>query len=181
LERVEFALASRDYPAALIAVSDIEDEIVVGQEIYHPKALYAGRVHLAAGQTEEARAAFDSARIILEAALPEKPDYPPLHSALGLVYAGLGMKEAAIREGQKAVELMPMSRDAYFAPNYVVSLAAVYTLVGEYEAAINELEHVLSVSCFSSSIWIRLKPVWDPLRSDPRFADLLRRMNHLER
>jgi tetratricopeptide (TPR) repeat protein len=141
--------------------------------------MYAGLVHLAAGQTESATAAFQSARVILEAAPPGRPEDPALHRALGLVYAGLGMKEEAIREGQRAVGLLPISRDAFIGPSYVMSLARIYTLVGEYEAAINEIEYVLSAPyLFASAKLIQLDPAWDPLRSDPRFGDLLRRMNN---
>jgi len=173
--RSKFELLNRDYSAALEAVSDIEDEIVVDQTAYNPKSLYAGLVHHVADQPEEAKAAFQSARAILEAAMTERPDHPPLHRALGLAYAGLGMKEAAIREGQKAVELMPVSKDAHFASDYVESLAQIYTLVGEYDAAIKELERVLSSPSFYISAGsIQRDPIWDPLRSNPHFADLLR-------
>jgi tetratricopeptide (TPR) repeat protein len=107
--------------------------------------MYAGLAYLAAGQMESATAAFESARVILEAAPPERPEDPALHRALGLVYAELGMKEEAIREGQMAVDLLPISRDAVSGPEYVIGLAEIYMLVGEYEAAINELEYLLSV------------------------------------
>jgi len=179
LARFWIEFLSRDYSAALAVLSEFEDEIFVAQDFYDPKSMYAGLVHLAAGRTESATAAFKSARVILEAASPERQEDPALHGALGLVYAGLGMKEEAIREGKRAVELLPVSRDAFSGPEWVMVLAWVYTLVGEYEAAINEIEYVLSVPHdWSSTKWIQLDPAWDPLRADPRFADLLRRMNN---
>jgi serine/threonine-protein kinase len=166
---------SRNYPAALAALSQLEDEISEGQGNYSPKSLYSGLVHLYAGQPELARAAFDSARVILEAAVSERPDDERRHVSLGLAYAGLGMKEAAVREGQMAVDLMPVSRDANVAPTYLRGFAQIHTMVGDYDAAIDLLDYLLSIPSRVSVPELRLDPIWDPLRDHPRFQALLER------
>jgi serine/threonine-protein kinase len=135
--------------------------------------MYSGLTHLYAGQTELARAAFDSARVFHEAAASRLSDDPGLHWNLGAVYAGLGMKEAAVREGQMAVDLMPISRDAYAAPTYLLGLAQVHSMVGDYEAAIDLLDYLLSIPSSVSVPYLRLHPIWDPLRDHPRFQALL--------
>jgi tetratricopeptide (TPR) repeat protein len=197
LRRRWLELLSRDYPAALAALSQVGDEILVGRDAYDPMSLYSGLVHSVgdeilmgrdaydpmslysglvhsyAGQTELARAAFDSARVILEAAVAERPDHDVRRRSLGLVYAGLGMKEAAVQEGQMAVDLMPMSKDAYYAPYHLRGLAHIHTLVGNYEAAIDLLDYLLSIPSFVSIPYLRLHPMWDPLRDHPRFQALL--------
>jgi tetratricopeptide (TPR) repeat protein len=173
LRRRWLELLSRDYPAALAALSQVGDEILVGRDAYDPMSLYSGLVHSYAGQTELARAAFDSARVILEAAVAERPDHDVRRRSLGLVYAGLGMKEAAVQEGQMAVDLMPMSKDAYYAPYHLRGLAHIHTLVGNYEAAIDLLDYLLSIPSFVSIPYLRLHPMWDPLRDHPRFQALL--------
>jgi TolB-like protein/Tfp pilus assembly protein PilF len=164
---------NRDYPAALDALSQVEDEIIVEYFDYGPKSLFSGLTHLYAGQAELARAAFDSARVLLEAAVSERPDDQWRHQSLGVAYAGLGMKEAAVREGQMAVDLMPVSRDAILAPIYLRGLANIYTMVGDYDAAIDLLDYLLSIPSWMSVPQLRLHPMWDPLRDHPRFQALL--------
>jgi serine/threonine-protein kinase len=83
------------------------------------------------------------------------------------------MKEAAVREGQMAVDVMPMSKDAVLAWNPHRGLAQIHTLVGDYEAAIDGLDYLLSIPSWVSVPYLRLDPMWDPLRDHPRFQALL--------
>jgi serine/threonine protein kinase/tetratricopeptide (TPR) repeat protein len=123
---------------------------------------------------QEAAALLDSARVILERVPQRGVQIISFRSIqLGLVYAYLGRKEDAIREGEKAVELLPISKDAFEGPSGMISLAEIYTIVGEYEAAIDQLEVLLSTPCEFSAQEIRLDPIWDPLRDHPRFKRLL--------
>ena len=87
--------------------------------------------------------------------------------------AGLGRKEEAIREGKRGVELLPVSKDAFWGPFVVEDMARIYTLVGEHGAAIDQLEYLLSIPAFISAPMIRLDPTWAPLRSNPRFQKLV--------
>ena len=122
----------------------------------------------------EAVALLDSARVILERDLQgEGRLTPDNYTALGFVYAYLGRKEEAIRAGERAVELLPISKDAYMGTRYVHRLAEIYTIVGEYEAAIDQLEILISVPSRISVHALRLDPMWDPLRDNPRFKHLL--------
>jgi serine/threonine-protein kinase len=173
LRRRGLEVLNRNYPAALAALSQVEDSIIIGQWNYIPLPLSSGLIHLFAGQTELARAAFDSARVFLEAAVADRPDDERRHRSLGLVYAGLGMKEAAVREGQMAVDLMPMSKDALDAPFPLRGLAQIHTMVGDYDAAIDLLDYLLSIPSWWSVPYLRLHPIWDPLRDHPRFQALL--------
>ena len=119
------------------------------------------------------RAAFDSAIVILEARIRDRPDDAGPHSSLGRAYAGLGRKEEAIREGLRAVELLPISRDALNGPNYVLELAWIYAMVGEQEAAIEQLDRYLSVPAGWSIEGLLHDPLIDLLRDHPRFQALL--------
>jgi hypothetical protein len=83
------------------------------------------------------------------------------------------MKEAAVREGQMAVDLMPMSKDALLASNPLRGLAQIHTMVGDHDAAIDELDYLLSIPSWVSVPSLRLNPMWDPLRSHPLFQKLL--------
>jgi len=119
---------------------------------------------------------YDSARIILENKVQSRPSEAPFHSQLGIAYAGLGRREEAIREGKKAVELLPVSKDALEdGPNYVQNLAQIYVMVGDYDAAIDRLEYLLSIPSWISVPLLRIDPTWAPLRNHPRFQKLLAR------
>ena len=87
-------------------------------------------------QTEPAQAYADSARMLLEPLIQSFPENHFMTRLLGQCYALLGRKEEAIRAGKKAVELLPVSRDAFTGPLFIVSMSKIYTLVGEHDAAI---------------------------------------------
>lgn len=136
---------------------------------------YLARAYLSArsGDDDQTRAFYDSARVAFEARVQEGPEQFAPHSALGLAYAGLGRTDDAIREGELAVRLVPVSRDAMTGTNRVRDLALIYMMVGDYEAALDQLEHLLSIPSELSANLLRVDPFWDPLRSDPRFQMLL--------
>jgi serine/threonine-protein kinase len=121
-----------------------------------------------------ATAYYDSARTILERSVAELPDDPNLHSRLGLAYAGLGMRDEAIRNGTEATRLLPVSEDAVDGPLALEMLARIYTLLGDADAAIDRLEMLLAIPSHLSAEIIRLDPVWEPLRHHERFARLVR-------
>ncbi len=119
------------------------------------------------------RTYYDSARSFVYKKVQDRPDDPRLHSALGIAYAGLGRRLEAIREGQTAVELMPVGKEAYRGYYRGWDLARIYTMVGEYDAAVAQLEQLLSIPGQLTVRWLRIDPTWDPLRSHPRFQKLL--------
>lgn len=119
------------------------------------------------------RAYADSARTKLERKLELQPDDPAFLSSLGVAYAYLGAKPQAIATGQKAVELLPMSRDAFDTPFMLVNLAEVLVVCGEHDAAVVQLRHLLSVPGFVSAPYLKLDPLWKPLRQRPDFRALL--------
>lgn len=127
------------------------------------------------GRRALSRVYYDSARTVLEARLQRNPEADNIHSLLGYAYAGLGREEEAIREGRRAVNLRPVSKDAFNGPRPRERLARVYVLVREYDAAIDELEYLLSIPSLTSVPGLRLDPAWDPLRKYPRFQALVGR------
>lgn len=134
--------------------------------------LTKARLYKLTNQPQLERACYDSARVILETKLQTSPDYA-LHSQLGIAYGGLGRKEEAIREGRKAVEMLPVSKHAFEGVNLAENLARIYVMIGGYNAAIEQLEYLLTIPSQISIPLLRIDPTWAPLRNHPRFQKLL--------
>jgi serine/threonine-protein kinase len=168
-------LWGRRYAEALEWLSSYHSEAILFYiERLTPKALYYAQVYALLGQPERALAYYDSARVFLEAELVEKPNDERLNSALGIAYAGLGRKEDAIREGKLGVELMPIEKDTWGkGPARLEDMAQIYVLVGEHDAAIDQLDYLLTIPSRISVNRLRIDPTWDPLRDHPRFQALL--------
>jgi TolB-like protein/tRNA A-37 threonylcarbamoyl transferase component Bud32 len=136
--------------------------------------LYRAESNVRAGDIQGAVALLDSARVILERSLDGGGQFAGMnYSALGFVYAFLGRKEDAIRAGKRGVEIVPISKDAMLGPSMVHRLAEIYAIVGEHEAAIDQLEIIVAIPSRISEHALRLDPMWDPLRDNPRFQQLL--------
>jgi tetratricopeptide (TPR) repeat protein len=133
------------------------------------------RVYRHRGDTRISRVNFDSAATILEASSRARPDDPALRAELAFAYAGLGRREAAIREGRRAVELRPPSKDTWLGVDMVRNLAVVYATLGEADSAVKQLRLLLSVPSWISVPGLRVDPTWDPIRRDPGFQALLKR------
>ncbi len=138
-----------------------------------PREFFEGAIYTFLNDKEKALSAFERARPIAEKALRESPDDASRHVTLGMILAGLGEKDAAIAEGKRAVELLPESQDAFDGPKMTVALAQIYAWTGESDQALQLLDRSLSTRNGVTVPFLRLDPIWDPLRSDPRFQALI--------
>jgi len=165
-----------DYQAALDILSESSFEIVSYAMIYSPKAWLEGLAYEALGKKDLARRSFDSAYLWLESELKKQPQDPRIHSTLGLVYAALGRKEDALREGSLAMEMYPVSMDAFRGPAYVTNFAEILVRVGEYEDALDKIDYLLSIPQLNLSVaTLQSDPTWKPLHDLPRFKQLLKK------
>ena len=105
--------------------------------------------------------------------MQEQPDYGPAVCVLGVIDAGLGRKEDALREGRRAVELLPVGKDAVEGANMLKYLAIIAAWVGEKDLACEQLSSVVRRPSSLSYGQLKLLPFWDPLRGDPRFEKLV--------
>src|SRR5436190_5493550 len=112
-------------------------------------------------------------RLVSEKLLRKAPDDPARHAQHGLILAGLGRKEEAIAEGKRAVELLPESQDALDGPQGTAALAQIYASTGERDEAFRLLDHLLAVPSGLTVPMVKVDPVWDPIRNDPRFQALI--------
>jgi hypothetical protein len=108
-----------------------------------------------------------------EKAVQAQPNYGPPLCVLGLIDAGLGRKEQALREGRRAVELLPVRKDAINGPLMIAYLAMIAAWVGEQDLACEQL--AIAVHSPSTLSYGQLKrlPFWDRLRKDPRFEKIV--------
>ena len=121
----------------------------------------------------KARASYEDARTKAESAVSESPDDGPRHALLGLIYAGLGRCEEALAEGKRAVELLPETKDALDGPILVISRARIHMMCGDFDTALALLDRSLQTPAGVTIQELRLDPVWDALRPDPRFQRML--------
>jgi len=162
-----------DYQEALDRLSSCKLEAFDTQFFFIPKVQLYAQINGLMGNQQLKQANYESARSILETKIKERPEDARFHSSLGIAYAGLGRKEDALREGKLGVTLLPVSREAMRGLYRVEDLAKIYVMVGEFDAAIDQLEFLLSVPGEMSIPLLRLNPAWDPLRDHPRFKKLL--------
>jgi TolB-like protein len=169
------ALAERDPVLVTRALQSIRAE---GLRDTYNNSLWARDwfVGLAAGtfgDEAKARAAFATARLMEEKTVREQPDYAPAWSRLGLIDAGLGRKEDAIREGRRACELLPVTKDSVDGPNYITNLAMIYAWTGEKDLALEQLAIAAQIPSGVTYGELKLYPQWDLLRGDPRFEKIV--------
>jgi TolB-like protein/Tfp pilus assembly protein PilF len=171
--RSDVKLLQRRYDEAVQILERTPAESFVGETgAPVPKTFLLGLIFFAAKETTKARAAFESARPILENALQESPRVAIRHIVLGQLHAGLGRREDAIREGERAVELQPETLDAFEGPEVLIGLAEIYAMLGDANNALPILEHSSSAKVGINRVRLA-EPIWDPIRDDRRFQQLL--------
>jgi serine/threonine-protein kinase len=120
-----------------------------------------------------AQAAFSAARTEQEKVVQEQPNYGPPLCVLGLIDAALGRKEEALREGRRAVELLPVSKDSINGVHMIEYLAMIGAWVGDKDLACEQLSIATRLPGGLSYGQLKLMPFWDPLRGDPRFEKIV--------
>jgi serine/threonine-protein kinase len=172
-----FALAERDPAAAERALAALGDNPCW---IDGPLRLSRsfGEGLLARMMNDEARAyaAFTKARLEQEKIVQARPDYGPPLCVMGLIDAALGRKDEALREGRRAIELLPVEKDSMVGSEMLVYFAIIAAWVGEKDLALQYLAaNAQSSGGYQVATYgmLKLHPFWDPLRGDPRFEKIV--------
>ncbi|HZA37761.1 MAG TPA: hypothetical protein VE486_01330, partial [Candidatus Baltobacteraceae bacterium] len=168
------ALAERDAAAATDALSKLDDnEIFLGVQVQLNRPFVEGLIARMTNDEHKAQLAFTAARAEQEKIVQAQPDFGPAWCVLGLIDAGLGRKEEALREGRRAIELLPMEKDARVG-NYLVGYFAVIAAwVGEKDLACEQLAIVTRPPGAVSYGGLKLLPFWDPVRGERCFEEIV--------
>jgi len=168
------ALAERDAAAATDALTAAgENPINLGNDVFCNRPFIQGVIARMAKEDDKARSAFIAARAEQEKIVQAQPDFGPPWSVLGLIDAALGRKEEALREGRRAVELLPVEKDALRGPAVIKYLAMIAAWVGDKDLACQQLAMIARPPSPVTYGQLKLMPFWDPLRGDPRFEQIV--------
>lgn len=169
-----FNYYNRNWEGALQAYESIETEIAIDTDNdYIPRLYLIAKTLEAKGDSATPLTYYKQIQEHLEELRDEYPDDPRYRITLGKVYARMGEPEKAIREGEKAVDLVPYEQNTFRGAWLALDLAEIYTLAEKHDEAIDQLEFVLSVPGFVSKNDLRLSPKWDPLRDHIKFQNLI--------
>ncbi len=170
------ALAERDTAAAknaLVALGENPINLASSDNVRFNRPFFEGVIARMMKDDEKARTAFTAARGEQEKIIQAQPNYALPLCVLGLIDAGLGRKEEALREGRRATELLLSEKDALDGSAMIKYLAMIAAWVGDKDLACEQLASAIRRPSDLSYGELKLMPWWDPLRGDPRFEKIL--------
>jgi TolB-like protein/class 3 adenylate cyclase/tetratricopeptide (TPR) repeat protein len=173
LNRSLVELFDYSYAEAIRILESSPTEIFEDQEVFISKSMQIGLIYFMMSNKELVTTHFQQARQLLENRLSESPDDSRLYGSLGIVYAGLGMKEEAINAGNKALSIMNISVDAVRGFYRELEMARILVMVGKSDEAIAKLEFLLQRNGNLSVELLKRDPFWNPLREIDAFKVLI--------
>jgi TolB-like protein/tRNA A-37 threonylcarbamoyl transferase component Bud32/Flp pilus assembly protein TadD len=168
------ALFERDVAAAKEALLAAGEESPLGGDAVHfPRPFVEGLIARMTNDEHEAQLAFTAARTEQEKIVQAEPDYGPALCVLGVIDAALGRKDEALREGRRAVELLPVEKESINGAAMIASYAMTAAWVGEKNLAFEQLAFSARTPAGVTYGDLKLMPWWDSLRGDPRFEKIV--------
>ena len=168
------AMIERDMDSARAALIAAGENTFFNREATHFNRSFAeGYIARMAGDEAGAQRAFTTARAEQEKIVQSQPDYAPPLCLLGVIDAALGRKEEALREGRRAIELLPIEKDAVNGPIMAEYFAVIAAWVNEKDLACQQLEALVALPGPLNYGMLKLWPFWDPLRGYPRFENIV--------
>jgi TolB-like protein/Tfp pilus assembly protein PilF len=173
---LDCALAERDVAAAREALLASDEGPLGVDAVRFPRPFVEGVIARMANDEHKAQLAFTAARAEQEKIVLPQPDYGPAWCVLGVIDAALGRKEDALREGRRAVELLPVEKDSVNGLHMIVHLAMIAAWVGEKDLACEQLAKAIRYPMYPSDVSygeLKLMPWWDALRGEPCFEKIV--------
>jgi TolB-like protein/DNA-binding winged helix-turn-helix (wHTH) protein/Tfp pilus assembly protein PilF len=168
------ALAERDPTAATDALMASGENTPLNNDVFRfNRPFVEGIVARLTHDEDKAQSAFSAARAEQEKIVQTQPNFAPPLIVLGLIDAALGRREEALREGRRAVELLPVEKDSIKGPLIIGYFAMIAAWLGDKDLACEQLATAIRYPGPLSYGELKLLPLWDPLRSDPRFEQIV--------
>jgi len=171
---IQIDLCEGNYKKAIQDLSLYKSDVFKSQFTFKPKNLYYAAIYSYMNKPELEHAYYDSTRQFLEKQLIGMPGDFRIYSSLGIAYAGLGLADKAVNAGKKAVDLMPVSKEAWKGTYPVADLARIYVMVGKYSEAMDQIKFLLSIPGELAPKLFQMDPAWAPLKDLPEFKKLLK-------
>ncbi len=183
IEETEYSIYDMDfiveraggkYAAAVTALNTSSTSEIRNTQFYFaPTVLLRALLERDRGENSLAKRYFDSAVTVLEKKLQLNKDDERVYSALGIAYAGLGNKEKAVEFGRRGMEMLPVEKEAWRGSCRMIEMAEIYVMIGEQEKALDLIARLLSIPAELSPAYLKLDPVWKPLKNNKRFQMLI--------
>jgi tetratricopeptide (TPR) repeat protein len=171
--RLDLALKERDYRRAEQILATGGGAEFDDNGFFTPKEWNQGIIARGLGDESKANGSLQAARERAAAAVQERPEDGKALMVLAQIDADLGRKEESFREGERAVELLPVAKDALLGGTMLSRLATIYARAGDADRTFSLLEKVIKIPFGVTYGSLKLDQVWDPLRSDPRFEKIV--------
>ncbi len=159
------ALAERDYEKALAVIEEYKEDYYI----------YSGFCNTQLNRVDQARADFNSARVIYEKGIEHNPKHPYYHMWIGIALSGLNQCDEAVREGQLAIELLPVEKDVYYSTRQLYFMVILLTHCGRNNEALDLLEQLLATPSYLNLMILQVEPFLDKLRDLPRYKAIIAR------
>jgi serine/threonine-protein kinase len=167
------ALVERDAAVAKDALIALGENTFGDNAVQFPRRFMEGVIARMTKDEHKAQLAFTAARAEQEKRVQAQPDYGPALCVLGLIDAALGRKEEALREGRRAVELLPVEKDSANGQRLLNYVAMIAAWVGEKDLACEQFAIAARYPLNLSYGALKLDPFWDPLRGEPCFEKIV--------
>ena len=172
-EKAYIYILERKFDAAINNLKSINKPYENSQFAFTPEDEMLGLIYRYKNEPALSKKYFESAKDELENKLKVTPQDERLHSSLGIVYACLGMRDKAVAEGKKGIALLPLEKEAYRGYYRQLDMAIIYTLIGDNNNALKQIDFILSIPGQFSVNLLKLDPIYDSLRNLPGYKAIV--------
>ena len=177
-ERLKFHynIILKNYEGIEQILTDYQNDFITSVQSYFPRSYFQGILNKGLGNNADAIKYFNRTIKHLKNKINEYPNDPRFYSTLGLTYARIGKNKEAVDAGLKAIDILPISKDAMFGPNYEKSLCYIYSIIGEKNKALEKIEYLSVTPNGFHYGELKMDPDFDSIRNEPRFQTVLNKL-----